>query len=178
LADVGNFPALEWLMYEVAESSHCGNHDIFSAPSRRMQVILILSASPKRCQMLKTSLDLWMKATDAEIKSLKKNGTWVEVPIVDAKTRLLPGTWVFKKRKRTPDDTISKYKARYSVRGNLQDSSDQETCTPVVASSTLRLFLIMSITLQWETCTIDFSNAFVQAKLTEPVWIHLPRGFR
>jgi len=30
----------------------------------------------------------------------------------------------------------------------------------------------------WETCSIDFSNAFVQAKLKEPIWIHLPRGFR
>ena len=28
------------------------------------------------------------------------------------------------------------------------------------------------------TCTIDFVNAFVQAVLTTPVWIHLPRGFR
>jgi Reverse transcriptase (RNA-dependent DNA polymerase) len=32
-------------------------------------------------------------------------------------------------------------------------------------------------TLNWDTCSIDFSNAFVQAKLQEPVWIHLPRGF-
>ena len=25
---------------------------------------------------------------------------------------------------------------------------------------------------------MDFANAFVQAKLKNPVWIHLPRGFR
>jgi hypothetical protein len=30
----------------------------------------------------------------------------------------------------------------------------------------------------WETCSIDFLNAFVQAKLKEPIWIHLPSGFR
>jgi hypothetical protein len=29
----------------------------------------------------------------------------------------------------------------------------------------------------WETRSINFSNAFVQAKLKEPIWIHLPRGF-
>jgi hypothetical protein len=28
-----------------------------------------------------------------------------------------------------------------------------------------------------ETCSIDFSNAFVQAKLKEPIWIHLHHGF-
>ena len=31
--------------------------------------------------------------------------------------------------------------------------------------------------LGWKSCSIDFSNAFVQAKLNDPVWIHLPRGF-
>jgi hypothetical protein len=30
----------------------------------------------------------------------------------------------------------------------------------------------------WETCSIDFSNAFMQAKLKELIWIHLPHGFR
>jgi hypothetical protein len=33
------------------------------------------------------------------------------------------------------------------------------------------------MTMHWVTCSIDFSNAFVQAKLNEPVWTHLPRGF-
>ena len=29
----------------------------------------------------------------------------------------------------------------------------------------------------FEFCTIDFNNAFIQAKLDAPVWIHLPCGF-
>jgi len=33
------------------------------------------------------------------------------------------------------------------------------------------------MTMGWYTCSIDFSNAFVQAVLEEPIWIHLPRGF-
>jgi hypothetical protein len=36
---------------------------------------------------------------------------------------------------------------------------------------------VLTMTLSWYTCSIDFSNAFVQAVLDEPVWIHLPRGF-
>jgi hypothetical protein len=76
-------------------------------------------------------------------------------------------------RKRTPDGTISKYKARFCVRGDLQETV-QETFAPVVAWSTVRLFLILSLTLCWKTCTIDFSSAFVQALLSDPVWIHLP----
>ena len=98
------------------------------------------------------------------------------MPISEATTRILPGTWVFK-RKRTPDGVVFKYKARYCVRGNLQETVE-DTFAPVVAWGTVRLFLVLSITLQWNTCTIDFSNAFVQATLSDPVWIHLPRGFR
>ena len=118
----------------------------------------------------------WMKAANAEIESLVKNGTWKEVSVAEAKTRILPGTWVFR-RKRTPDGAISKYKARYCVRGDLQET-DQETFAPVVSWGTVRLFLVLSLTLDWQTCTIDFSSAFVQAPLADPVWIHLPRGFR
>jgi hypothetical protein len=122
----------------------------------------------------RNNIDKWMKAANDEIQSLQKNGIWKEVPISYAKTCILPGTWVFR-RKRTPDGTISKYKARYCVRGDLQENI-QETFAPFVAWSTVRLFLVLSLTLCWKTCTIDFSSAFVQAPLSDPVWIHLPRG--
>jgi Reverse transcriptase (RNA-dependent DNA polymerase) len=119
----------------------------------------------------------WLKAASAEIASLEKNATWSVVDKSEATSKILPGTWVFR-RKRTPDGSISKYKARYCVRGDLEDDSGQEKFAPVVAWSTVRLFLTLSLTLKWETCTIDFSSAFVQAPLSEPVWIHLPRGFQ
>ena len=121
-------------------------------------------------------VEKWLGAAGVEISALEKNGTWIEVPISEATTRILPGTWVFK-RKRTPDGVVFKYKARYCVRGDLQETVE-DTFAPVVAWGTVRLFLVLSITLQWNTCTIDFSNAFVQATLSDPVWIHLPRGFR
>jgi hypothetical protein len=117
-------------------------------------------------------MPLWLKSD-----RLEKNGTWQVVIESEARGRILPGTWVFR-RKRTPDGTVSKFKARYCVRGDLEDVTGQETFAPVVAWSTVRLFLVLSLTLKWETCTIDFSSAFVQAPLKDPVWIHLPRGFQ
>ena len=122
------------------------------------------------------NLSKWFDAAAKEIASLERNGTWKVVPISAAKTRILPGTWVFK-LKRTPDGTIKKHKARYCVRGDLEEG-EPETFAPVVAWSSVRLFLVLSLTLGWCTCSIDFSNAFVQATLQEPVWIHLPRGFK
>ena len=109
----------------------------------------------------------WMEAAAKEVASLEKNGTWVEVDFDDAKTKVLPGAWVFK-RKRSPDGEITKYKARYCVHGDLEDG-EPETFAPVVVWSSARLFLVLSMALNWDTCSIDFSSAFVQTQLTDPV---------
>ena len=121
------------------------------------------------------NLDKWMAAALKEISALEEHGTWLLDDQQNATSKILPGTWVFK-RKRAPDGTITKYKARYCVRGDLQ-TEHHETYAPVVGWSTIRLFLILSMLLKWDTRSIDFSQAFVQAMLDYPVWIHLPRGF-
>jgi hypothetical protein len=77
---------------------------------------------------------------------------------------------------RTPDGEVKKHKARHCCRGDLEETYD-ETYAPVVAWSTVRFFLVLSISFGWHTCSVDFSNAFVQATLDKKVWIHLPRGF-
>jgi hypothetical protein len=55
--------------------------------------------------------DQWKKALESEIKSLEVHGTWVEVPISDAKAKILPLTWVLR-CKHTQDGEIKKLKAR------------------------------------------------------------------
>jgi Reverse transcriptase (RNA-dependent DNA polymerase) len=124
----------------------------------------------------KANLNHWWDSIQGEIKQLESKGTWVEVPLTEAKTKVLPGTWVLR-RKRSPDGNVTKYKGRYCVRGDLQETED-ETFAPVAAWSTVRSFLAVALSMGWKTIGIDFSNAFVQAELVEPVWIHLPRGFR
>jgi Reverse transcriptase (RNA-dependent DNA polymerase) len=72
---------------------------------------------------------------------------------------------------------VKKWKGRYCIRGNLQEG-DFETFAPVVSWATVRLFLVLSIMLKWKTVAVDFVSAFMQAPLDEPIWIHLPCGFR
>jgi hypothetical protein len=121
--------------------------------------------------------DLWKEAALKEIDALVEKGTWKEVAKTDATERILPGTWVFK-RKRNPSGAVTKHKARYCVRGDLEETKE-DNHSPVCASSTVRLFLVLSLILDWYTCSIDFSNAFVQSYLPDgkKIWIHLPRGF-
>jgi hypothetical protein len=118
----------------------------------------------------------WRAAAETEIRTLERMGTWVEVPQTEATSKILPGTWAYR-RKRSPDGEIKKYKARYCVRGDLQEGVFN-TYSPLVSWSTVRVLLAFALTFGWTTCSIDFASAFVQAKLKDPVWIHLPRGFR
>ena len=120
----------------------------------------------------------WIDAAIKEIDELSEHGTWSEELIESVPDHLvvIPGTWVFR-RKRNPDGTFKKFKARYCLRGDLENT-DVETYSPVVSYWAVRLFLALSLILNWTTITIDFSNAFVQATLEEDTYIHIPRGFK
>ena len=109
----------------------------------------------------------------SEVRVLEKNETWVKVPVADAKMKILPGTWVFR-HKRTPDGIIKKHKGHYCCRGDLEEGEIDMTAY-IVFWSTVHLFLVLSLTWGWTTCSIDFASAFVQAKLENLVWIHVPR---
>ena len=117
----------------------------------------------------------WIDAAKKEIQQLESLKCWDEVPMDSVTAQVLPGTWVFRV-KRGPDGSFKKFKARYCIRGDLQ-VGDFETYAPVVQFSSVRLFLALSLLLNWYSCSIDFSNAFIQANLDEPTFIHLPRGF-
>ena len=47
----------------------------------------------------------WMEAAANEINELIKQGTWVEVPLSNAKSRILPGTWTFKIKRTSSRNT-------------------------------------------------------------------------
>lgn len=122
--------------------------------------------------------DKWIAALEKEIRDLENHGTWEEVPVEDAKGDIVPTHWVLK-IKRKPDGSFDKFKARIVVRGDLmKDSYDFETHAPTCAWSTIRMVLILALTWKWQTCTCDYSNAFIHAVLDEPVWIQLPRGYQ
>ena len=54
----------------------------------------------------------WINAAILEIEGLESKETWVEEDISKATTKVLPGTWTFK-LKRRPDGSVKKHKARF-----------------------------------------------------------------
>ena len=117
----------------------------------------------------------WRAAMNKEIHSLIAQGTWEIVKKDNVKDKILPGTWILR-RKRHPDGRIKSLKARWCVRGDLQDPIE-DTFAPVVMWTTVRLVMYFTLLFNLSTRCIDFSNAFVQADLKEPIYVHLPRGF-
>ena len=85
--------------------------------------------------------------------------------------------WSFK-RKRYPNVTLNKHKARLCAHGGQQQWGINywETYSPVVNWVSVRFLLIIFQLAGLETQAIDFVLAFPQAKLYVPVYMKLPPG--
>jgi len=110
------------------------------------------------------SNDLWI----VEISELEDHGCWKEVPRSSGTGKVVPCQWIFR-IKQSPDGSITKFKARIVLRGDLMEDIYDVT-SPVVAFSTVCLFLILSLQLGWYSCSVDFSNAFIQASRPDQVF--------
>ena len=94
---------------------------------------------------------------------------------------MLPVTWSFK-CKRKHDWIISKFKARYCVRGYVQKILSPEPLnlySPVVQWATVKLLLVFQCILGLQSQIVDFTNAFDKSDIPsgEPVFVELPRDF-
>ena len=73
-----------------------------------------------------------------------------------AGVKIISGVWTFRK-KRFPDGTIKKLKARYCARGfeQVKDEDYTDSFAPVCMWLTVRILLVMSILLGLDTKQID-----------------------
>ena len=121
----------------------------------------------------------WYIAMDKELNELEAKGTFRLVPRSKAAGKEIVDTMWTLKRKRLPDGTISRYKARLVVRGDQQKATfdKEDTFAPVIDWPAVRLMLILSLQHNLTTVSIDFKNAFVQSSLPEPIFVNLPKGY-
>ena len=85
--------------------------------------------------------------------------------------------WSFK-RKRKPDGTLVKHKARLCCHGGQQQWGVNfwDTYAPVVSWSSIRILLIMANLHNLTTKSIDFVQAYPQAKVKSNIFLHPPPG--
>jgi hypothetical protein len=118
------------------------------------------------------------EAMQVEINGVRDMLEVVQRQDIPAGIKPLPAIWAFK-RKRLPDWTILKWKARINVHGGRQQQGINywETYAPVVNWTTVRLTFILSLLKGFHTKQVDFVQAFTQAPLDCPIYMEIPAGF-
>ena len=122
----------------------------------------------------------FIQAMLKEVDDHESRGHWslMERKDLPSDCKTIMAIWSFK-RKRKPDGTIYKHKARLCAHGGMQKWGVNfwETYAPVVNWLSVRTLLILSLILNLHTRSIDFVLAFPQAKLDVDVYMEIPFGF-
>ena len=120
----------------------------------------------------------FVQAMVKELEDHHNRKHWVVVERSDlGDIKPIKTIWSFK-RKRRPDGSIIKYKARLCAHGGMQIYGDTywDTYAPVVNWMSVRLMLIFSEIHKLHTRSIDFTLAFPQADVKVDIYMDLPLG--
>jgi hypothetical protein len=114
---------------------------------------------------------------EQEYHALLQNETWTLVP-PPPRVNVIDSKWVFKVKKHS-DGSIEHYKARLVARGFQQHYGldYEDTFSPVVKPTTIRLLLSIAVTRGWSLRQLDVQNAFLHGLLEEEVYMRQPPGF-
>ncbi|KAG3078747.1 hypothetical protein PI124_g18686 [Phytophthora idaei] len=117
--------------------------------------------------------DKWEEALKKEHADLKRNNTWVLVDCPKGK-KILTRKWVFVK-KRNPDGTVIRYRARITITGCQQeyDINFWETYSPVVSFEAVKLVLLLALHYGLLCEQIDFVTVFLNGPIGGDVEIYM-----
>lgn len=122
--------------------------------------------------------DQFIAAMIKEINDHESNHHWVLVPRKDiGNSPTVKAIWSFK-RKRRPDGSLLKHKARLCAHGGMQVHGINywDTYAPVVNWITIRMMLTLSAIHGLYTTSIDFTLAFPQAEIETTIYMEIPVG--
>ena len=117
---------------------------------------------------------IWRRVPEKEMldhfHQLKREGQ-------DARRPQIMMIWSFK-RKRSPDGTITKHKARLCCHGGQQQWGVNywDTYAPVVTWSSIRILMTLACLHQLHTKSVDFVQAYPQAKVKSTIYLRTPQG--
>jgi len=124
-----------------------------------------------------TNKNEWMKACLTELDDLKRNETYRLEPLPPG-YRALDGKWVFK-TKRDANGDVTRFKARWVVKGFLQKEGVDffETFAAVVKAPSFKLVFALIALYDLECAQMDMVTAFLNPILKEKVYVIQPTGF-
>ena len=85
-----------------------------------------------------------------------------------------------RRKRRMNTQEVYKWKARLNVHGGQQEHGVHywDTYAPVVTWQTVRLFLILSLLLGWQSRQLDFVMAYPEAPVEMLLYMRLPQGYQ
>jgi len=119
----------------------------------------------------------WMKAMEEEMESMRSNSVWELVDLPEGR-KAIGNKWVLK-IKRLADGSIERYKARLVAKGYTQQEGIdyEETFSPVVRFTSIRLILAIVASLDLELHQMDVKTAFLNGNLEEEIYMEQLVGF-
>ncbi|CAN0306497.1 unnamed protein product [Ascophyllum nodosum] len=120
----------------------------------------------------------WCGALKREMDGQIARGVWKVVDRPKGKTVL--GTKTVFKRKVGQDGRVEKYKCRFVAKGfrQIKGIHYQESLSPTPTQSSIRMALAVMALLDWEGRQLDVEMAFLEADVTEELYVELPDGYR
>ena len=114
---------------------------------------------------------------EIEVHESREHWTLMERKDLPPGAKTIMAIWSFK-RKRFPDGSLNKHKARLCAHGGQQTWGQDywDTYAPVVAWASVRMLLVVAKIHNLDSKSIDFVLAFPQADLDIPVYMELPAG--
>ena len=126
--------------------------------------------------------DKFIEAVRTELDAHEKMGNYEPMTLneVPAGTRLLDMVWSMRRKRKIKTQEVYKWKARLNVHRGQQVHGVHywDTYAPVVTWQTMRLFLILSLILGWQSRQLDFVIAYPQAPAEMPLYMRLPQRYR
>lgn len=127
--------------------------------------------------MASNDRDEYYLAAQKEFDALKLNNTFTYVRR-PTHQKVVGSTWVFRIKYDAEGNPI-KHKARACVRGDSQKYGIdyEETYSPTVPSSIIRMFLVLAAKYNWSVETMDAVNAFLNSLPDRPIYVEQFQGF-
>lgn len=119
----------------------------------------------------------WQLSMQKEYDALMANNTWSLVNLPSGK-KAIGSKWVFR-IKRNKEGEIEKYKSRLVAKGCGQQFGVNywETFSPVIRYETIRMLFAIAAEKQLHMHQVDISNAYLNSKLQEDVYMRQPENF-
>jgi hypothetical protein len=145
-------------------------------------VAQLQSDTPTTFKEAMTSVDKseWLNAAKKEYETAVSMNTWDVISLADLPSgaNVISVKWVFK-RKHDASGTPTEFKARMTPHGykQIEGVDFYETYAQVGMYKTLRVLLALVVDGDLELQQLDVPSAFLNAPLTEDIYMDLPEGF-